>query len=165
MTELKVYGGFLPVLYPTMEIQRVCDSTSPGFKALEEFNASSFGIDYSLDEEEVTKLWEIAKERKVVELKRLFASGEASPLDEGLELGDGAVLVVEQATLFAVLAIGDYACGDRLGDSIDVLLLSEPLLLLLYGPQPISHRPVSIVWRVLGRVGKVALELNHLDWF
>lgn len=81
MTELKVYGGFLPVLYPTMEIQRVCDSTSPGFKALEEFNASSFGIDYSLDEEEVTKLWEIAKERKVVELKRLFASGEASPLD------------------------------------------------------------------------------------
>ena len=81
MTELKVYGGFLPVLYPTMEIQRVCDSTSPGFKALEEFNASSFGIDYSLDEEEVTKLWEIAKERKVVELKRLFTSGEASPLD------------------------------------------------------------------------------------
>ena len=65
--ELKIYGGFVPVLYPTVEVQRVCDFTSPGFKALEQFNASSFGID--------------AKERKVVELKRLFASGEASPLD------------------------------------------------------------------------------------
>jgi hypothetical protein len=80
-TELKVYGGFVPVLYPTIDVQRVCDFTSPGFKVLEELNVSSFGIDYSLDEEEVTQLWEIAKGRKVVELKRLFASGEASPLD------------------------------------------------------------------------------------
>jgi hypothetical protein len=80
-TELKVYGGFLPVLYPTIDVQRVCDFASPGFKVLEEFNASSFGIDYSLDEDEVARLWEIAKKGKVVELKRLFASGEASPLD------------------------------------------------------------------------------------
>jgi hypothetical protein len=80
-TELKVYGGFLPVLYPTIDVQRVCDSASPGFKVLEEFNASSFGIDYSLDEDEVARLWEVAKKGKVVELKRLFASGEASPLD------------------------------------------------------------------------------------
>jgi hypothetical protein len=80
-TELKVFGGFLPVLYPTIDVQRVCDLASPGFKVLEEFNASSFGIDYSLDEDEVARLWEIAKKGKVVELKRLFASGEASPLD------------------------------------------------------------------------------------
>jgi hypothetical protein len=80
-TELKVYSGFLPVLYPTIDVQRVCDFASPGFKVLEEFNASSYGIDHSLDEDEVDRLWEVAKKGKVVELKRLFASGEASPLD------------------------------------------------------------------------------------
>jgi hypothetical protein len=80
-TELKVFGGVIPILYPTIEVQRVCDFASPGFKVLAELTDSSLGIDYSLDEDKVTELWEIAKERKVVELKRLFASGEASPLD------------------------------------------------------------------------------------
>lgn len=80
-TELKVFGGVVPVIYPTIDMQRVCSFTSPGFKVLEELGNGSFGIDFRLDADEVTGLREVAKKRKVAELKRLFASGEASPLD------------------------------------------------------------------------------------
>jgi hypothetical protein len=80
-TELKVYGGLMPVLYPTIDVQRVCDFASPGFRVLDELAHSSFGITSKLDEEEITVLREPAKAGKVAELKRLFASGEASPLD------------------------------------------------------------------------------------
>ena len=80
-TELKVFGGFVPVLYPTIDVQRVCSFTSPGFKVLEELSGGSFGMDSRLDADERTQLLEIVKESKVVELKRLFASGEASALD------------------------------------------------------------------------------------
>jgi hypothetical protein len=79
--ELKIYGGFVPVLYPTVEVQRVCDFTCPGFKVLGELADGSFGIDFKLDGDKATALREAAKAGKIAELKRLFASGEVSPLD------------------------------------------------------------------------------------
>lgn len=93
-------GGFFPVLYPTIDIQRVCDFASPGFKVLEEITASSFDIDHSLDEEEATRLWDIAKERKVLELKRLFATGEATPLD--VDPDGNTWLEVSFQTIFSI---------------------------------------------------------------
>jgi hypothetical protein len=80
-TELKVYGGFIPLLYPTIEVQRVCDFTSPGFKVLDELAHGSFGTGFNLDEDKVTALREAAKAGRIAELKRLFTSGEVSPLD------------------------------------------------------------------------------------
>jgi hypothetical protein len=79
--ELKIFGGFLPVLYPTIKPQRVCDFTSPGFRLLEDITEPLLGLDANLTCDEKRKFWQDAQARKIAEFKHLFEDNKASPED------------------------------------------------------------------------------------
>jgi hypothetical protein len=79
--ELKIFGGFLPVLYPTIKPQRVCDFTSPGFRLLEDITEPLLGLNANLTCDERRKSWQDAQARKIAEFKHLFEDNKASPED------------------------------------------------------------------------------------
>lgn len=80
-SELRIYVGFVPVLYPTIDVERVCNLDSPGYRLLEEFTEYSSDIDPFLDHDERVKRKQRAEACKIAQFKRLFTSGEASHLD------------------------------------------------------------------------------------
>ena len=80
-TELKVHGGFVPVLYPTIDVQRVCNFTSPGFRLLEDIKEPPFQVNIYLDHDERLVCWHDMQARTIADIKRLFANGEVSHLD------------------------------------------------------------------------------------
>jgi hypothetical protein len=76
-----VNPGYRLQVLPSLQVQRTCNYTSPGFCALEMLECGSAPLDRKASDEERSARFVAYKENKLAEIKQMFHEGKVSHLD------------------------------------------------------------------------------------